>query len=283
MRVVPSSPRRRRRLVRLGVALIVVVAAVLLTVLLPNRAPKEAAPGKNAPPAEFVKQSKYVSPADRRAIDRTLDRFIPAALDRSSPETAWSLAGPGLRGGSSLRQWQHGTSSVPYYPARGKTFHSWTTIDAGRDYVDFNILVHPRKGIHKGAYEFSGSMVKRGGRWLVNGLYTIAIFAAPTKSGRHEVGPADFGAGPAASSGQAAPPQTSGGNRLGKTWLLAAGGVVVLALLFPLGLGIASVVRSRRSRKRYAQSAPQTLPPLPSSYRSASEPPTTSAAGGQQH
>jgi hypothetical protein len=255
----------------------------LLAVLLPNRAPKEAAPGKNAPPAEFVKQSTYVSPADRRAINRTLDRFIPAALNRSSAETAWSLAGPGLRGGSSLRQWRQGTSSVPYYPARGKTFHSWTTIDAGHNYVDFNILVHPRKGIHKGAYEFSGSLVKRGGRWLVNGLYTIAIFAAPTKSGQHEVGPADFGAGPAQSSNQAGPPQTTGGNRLGRTWLLAAGGVVVLALLFPLGLGIASVTRSRRSRKRHAQSAPQTLPPLPSSYRSPSQPTSSASAGGQRH
>jgi hypothetical protein len=283
MRVVSSSPRRRRRLFGLGVVLAVVGAAVLLAVLLPNRAPKEAAPARNAPPAEVVKQSKYVSPADRREIDSTLDRFIPAALDRRSPETAWSLAGPGLRGGSTLRQWRQGTSSVPYYPARGKTFHNWTTIDAGPDYVDFNLLVHPRKGIHKGAYVFSGSMVKRGGRWLVNGLYTIAIFAAPTKSGRHEVGPADFAAGPAQSSNQAGPPQTSGGNRLGDTWLLAAGGVVVLALLFPLGIGIASVLRSRRNRKLYAASAPQTLPPLPSRYRAPSQHTGSASTGGQPH
>jgi hypothetical protein len=125
-------------------------------------------------------------------------------------------------------------------------------------------------------------MVKRGGRWLVNGLYTTAIFARPTKTGQHEVGPADFGAGPAQSSNQAPPAQTSGGNALGTTWLLAAAGVVVLALLFPLGLFLASVVKERRSRKRYAQSKRRELPPLPRSY-GPSQPPGGASVGGQQH
>lgn len=283
MRVVPSSPRARRRFFRLGGALLVVAAIAGAAVFI--RSPKQPSrtPAKNAPPAQLVKQSKYVSPADRRAIDRTLDRFIPAALDHSSPTTAWRLAGPELRGGTTLNQWRHGTTPIPYYQARGKTFHNWTTIDAGPGYVDFNLLVHPRKGAKTSAsYVFAGSMVKRGGRWLVDGLYTTAIFARPTKSGQHEVGPADFGAGPAQSSNQAPPPQTSGGNSLGKTWLVAIGGVILLALLFPLGLGVASVVRERRSRRRHARSAPRELPPLPRSYGS-SQSPGEASAGGERH
>lgn len=283
MRVVPSSPRRRRRLVRIGVVLAVIGVAVLLAVVVPNRAQHEAAPAKNAPPAEVVKQSKYVSPSDRRAINRTLDQFIPAALDRSDSETAWRLAGPGIKGGTTLRQWRHGTSSIPYYPARGKTFHDWTTIDSGPGYVDFNLLVHPRDRARKGSYEFSGTMVKRDGRWLVNGLYTIAIFAAPTKSGRHEVGPADFAAGPAQSSNQAPPTRTSGGNKLGKPWLLAAGGVILLVLLVPLGFGIASILRARRRRRLYAGSEAQELPPLPRGYQQPSQPTGGAPVGGQRH
>jgi hypothetical protein len=282
MRVVPSSPRLRRRLIRLGAVLAVVAAVAFIAVLVPDRT-SHTAPPKNAPPAQLVKQSKYVSPANRRAIDRTLDQFIPAALSRSAPQTAWRLAGPDLRSGTTLREWLHGTSPVPYYPARGRTFHNWTTIDAGPTYVDFNILVHPRRDTKKGSYVFSGTMIKRDGRWLVNGLYTIAIFAAPTKSGRHEVGPADFAAGPAQNSNQAPPPQTTGGNKLGKAWLLAAGGVILLVLLFPVGFGIASVLKTRRSRRLYAQSAAKDLPPLPSGYRRPSQSPDRTPVGGQRH
>jgi len=284
MRVLPSSPRARRRLFRLGAAvgLVALIAGIAVFV----RSPKQpsSAPAKNAPPAQLVKQSKYVSPADRRAINRTLDAFIPAALDRSSPQTAWRLAGPDLRGGTTLREWRHGTSPIPYYPARGKTFHDWTTIDAGHDYVDFNLLVHPRRGSKTtSTYVFAGSMVKRGDRWLVNGLYTTAIFARPTKSGQHEVGPADFGAGSAPSSNQSPAPQTTGGNALSEKWLFVAGGVILLALLFPLGFGVASIVRERRSRKRYARSVGRELPPLPRSYSGPSQHGGGAQVGGERH
>jgi hypothetical protein len=117
----------------------------------------------------------------------------------------------------------------------------------------------------------------------VNGLYTIAVFARPTKSGRHEVGPADFAAGSAAqSSGQASPPPSGHSASLGTAWLLAAGGAVVLALLFPLGFAVASVIRSRRARRHYARSDSRALPPLPSSVHRASGPARGGGVGGEQ-
>jgi hypothetical protein len=283
MGFVPSSPRIRRRFVRLGIALALIGTAAAIAVLV--RSPKQPnpSPAKNAPPAQLVKQSTYVPPADRRAIDKTLDQFIPAALGARSPQTAWRLAGPELKGGTTLREWRHGTSPIPYYPPRGKTFHSWTTIDAGRGYVDFNLLVHPRHGAKGSSEVFSGQMLKHGGHWLVNGLYTIAVFARPTKSGRHEVGPADFAAGSAAqSSGQASPPPSGHSASLGTAWLLAAGGAVVLALLFPLGFAVASVIRSRRARRHYARSDSRALPPLPSSVHRASGPARGGGVGGEQ-
>jgi hypothetical protein len=200
-----------------------------------------------------VKQSKYVS-SERRAINRTLDQFIPAALDGSSPATAWRLAGPDLKGGTTLSQWRHGTSPIPRYQPRGKTFHDWTTIDAGPGYVDFNILVHPRKGAKTtGSYVFAGSMLKRGGRWLVNGLYTTAIFARPDKKGQHEVGPADFGA-----ACRAATRRRHRRRAEATCWedVAARRAVVVLALLLR-SASASPPSRERRSRKRYAQSAPR--------------------------
>jgi hypothetical protein len=285
MRVLPSSPRARRRVVRVGVVLTVVVTVALIAVLV--RSPKQPnpAPAKNAPPAQLVKQSTHVAAADRRAIDRTLDQFIPAALGASSPQTAWRLAGPELKGGTTLREWRHGTSPIPYYPPRGKTFHNWTIVDSGPGYVDFNLLIHPQRGHGpKGSSEvFSGQMLKHGGRWLVNGLYTVAVFARPTKTGRHEVGPADFAAGGAAQSSGSAPPPSGHSASLGTKWLLVAGGAVLLALLFPLGLGVVSVVKSRRARRRYARPEPRTLPPLPRSAHGPSGPAGGGGAGGPRH
>jgi hypothetical protein len=273
MRVVPSSPRARRRFFRLGIVIVVVGALAAVLALVHGGKQPNAAPPKNAPRAQVVKQSTYVSPADRRAINKTLDEFVPAALDRSSPKTAWRLAGPDLTGGTTLRQWEHGTSPIPYYPARGKTFHSWTTVDASPDSVDFSLLVHPRRGTQTSSWVFSGQMIKRSGRWLVNGMYTAAIMQRPDKHGRHEVGPADFAAGGAASGGQGGAPPPGNSARLGKTWLIALVAGIALVLLFPLGFGAVSVVRSRRSRRRYERSEARTMPPLPRTGQSTSEPP----------
>ena len=285
MRLLPSSPRARRRFVRLGIALAVVGAIAAIAALV--RSPKQpsATPSKNAPPAQLVKQSTHVSAADRRAIDRTLDQFIPAALSGASPATAWRLSGPQLKGGTTLRQWRNGTSPIPHYPARGTMFHNWTTVDSGKGFVDFNLLIHPKHGSNGSSEVFSGQMIKRNGRWLVNGLYTIAVFARPDTHGRHELGPADFAAGSGSSQGsQSAAPPTTGKGRLGTTWLLVAGGVVLLVLLVPLGFLAVSAIRSRRARKRYVRSEPRTLPPLPrSSQQTLSEPPAGVGAGREPH
>jgi hypothetical protein len=282
MRVVPSSPRARRRLVRLGIVLAVAGAVAAIMALVHGGKTPSSAPPKNAPRAQLVKQSKYVSPADRHAIDRTLDQFIPAALNRTAPATAWRLSGPDLKGGTTLRQWRHGTSPIPYYPARGTTFHGWTTIDAEPNAVDFSLLVHPRHGSQTSSWVFSGQMIKRHGRWLVNDLYTAAIMVRPDKHGRHEVGPADFAAGAGAQSGQGGAPPPSDSARLGKTWLIILVVGIALALLFPLGFGIVSALRSRRSRMRYVRSEQRTLPPLPRAGQT-SEPAGGGGIGAPRH
>jgi hypothetical protein len=256
--LVPSSPRLRRRLRWFGVGLAAAGALAAVGLLVPSPKQPNPNPPKNAPPAKLASQSTYVSPAERKAINATLDKFIPAALTRRSPATAWRLAGPELKDGSTLREWRQGNSPVPYYPPREKTFHGWTTIDSGRNYVDFNLLVHPLHGPKESAWVFSGEMIKLHSHWLVNRLYTIATMTRPTKSGRHEVGPADFAAGAPASG---LPVGKSG--VIGKMWLLAVVGVIALVFLFPLGFGIVALVRARRRGRLYTRPEDRSLPPLP--------------------
>ena len=269
MGVVPSSPRVRRRLVRLGIALVVVGAIAAIAALLHGPKQPNPSPGKNALPAQLVQPPTPVTHSERRAIDATLDRFLGAALDRSSPATAWRLAGPEMKAGSTLRAWRAGTSPVPYFPPREKTFRGWTAVDAGPRYVVFDhLLVHGRQHPRTSSWIFAGEVVKRHSRWLVNRFYTIAIMRRPTKSGMHQVGPADYAAPPVSTE---PPPLSAAGGTLAKPWLLAVVGVLGLVLLFPLALGIASGVRSRRRRRQYASTS-QDLPPLPGTLETRSEP-----------
>jgi hypothetical protein len=264
MRVIPSSPRARRRLFRLGIAL--AAAGTIAGIALALQSPKQpsSAPPKNAPPAQHVTRPTRVTPKERRAISAVLNTFLGASLNRSSPAAAWRLAGPEMKSGSTLREWRAGTSPVPYFPTREKTFGGWEAVDSGPDYVVFdNLVVHPKRGSRTSASIFSGEVVKSGSHWLVNRLYTIAIMQRPTKTGTHQVGPQDYAA-PAA-SGQGAS-QTSGG-KLGKEWLLVGAGLVGLALLFPLGFAVVSAIRSRRRRRQYAEHRDRDLPPLPRSLQ----------------
>lgn len=281
MRVIPSSPRARRRLLRVGIAL--TVAGTIAGIALAVRSPKQpnSAPPKNAAPAQLVTRATRVTPKERRAINATLDKFLGASLDRSSPTTAWRLAGPELKSGSTLREWRAGTSPVPYLPTREKTFTGWEAVDAGPHFVTFDhLVVHPKGGSHTTASIFSGEVVKSGSHWLVNRLYTIAVMKRPTKTGTHQLGPQDYAAQAASSQGSS---QTSGGT-LGKQWLLVVAGLVGLALLFPLGFGIALAVRSRRRQKQYAESQDRDreLPPLPRSLQTSSGPAATGAAERQR-
>jgi hypothetical protein len=267
----PESPRTRRRLKWLAALGLPVVVVVALFVLVPSHGPAPSAPLGNEGPAKLASAQRKVklTAADRRQINAVLDRFLPAAMERKDETLAWQLAGPELKADSSLAEWRKGNSPVPYYPARETTFHHWLPEDVGEGYVIFNLLVHPAKGSPLAPYVFSGEVVKQGGSWRVNRLYTIAIMNKTTK--KHpmaEVGPADFAA--AGSPGASAPPDTTThGSRIAP--VLAVLGAVIL---IPLALAVVALRRARRFRRLARSSGRQEIPSLPSRYRPGSSPET---------
>ncbi len=196
----------------------------------------------------------HVAAGSRRAIDRVLDRFIPAAVGRSDAKVAWSLAGPELTASTTFADWRAWNVPVPAYPVRGTSFHDWTVIDAGSGYVDFNLLVHPKKGSKLGDWVFDGQMVHRHGAWLVNRLYTIAIMQ-PVRGSKHEIGPADFVAPAAAGTPAGAP-------RLGGRWFLVVAAILSLVVLLPLAFGVLALRRRARWRA-HVRARRDELPPLP--------------------
>ena len=261
----PDSPRARRRLLwalGLGVPLAAIVA---LFALIPSHGPSAPGPTGDEGPAQLASATSKVklTRADRRQIDATLDRFLPAAMEREDPAAGWALAGPEMKSGSTLAGWRRGDSPVPYYRAKEKTFHGWQTIDAGPGYVIFNLLVHPARGSKLAPYVFSGEVVKQHGHWLVNRLYTIAIMNPPTK--HHpmaEVGPADFAAG-SSSGARATPDSTEHGKRILPVLALFA----AIALV-PLAGGMIALRRARRWRRQAHDSDRRQIPSLPARYRS---------------
>lgn len=260
----PDSPRARRRLLGLGGALALLATGVAVALLLPNKGPSNAEPtGKPVPAQLAVNTHRKLAAADRRAIDRLLDRFFPAAVAGEDPGSAWALAGPELRAGTSRDEFSQGTSPVPRYPANEPNYHHWRAIDVERGAVVLNILVHPKDPKKLGSWVFSVQVVKSGRRWLVNRIYTIAVMNPPTRPATvtHELGPADYAsAGGAPRSGPTSKP---GGHSL----LVPVVAILALVLLVPLTLGGVALVRARRWRREVRARGGTELPPLPSTYR----------------
>jgi hypothetical protein len=258
--LLPSSPRARRRFRWLAAAAALAVAGVAVALLIPGHKPENAAPAGTEGPAQLAITTRTrLTAADRRRIDAVFDRFIPAGMERRDPALAWKLAGPELKADSTLADWRRGSSPIPYYQPKEKTFHDWQTIDVGPRYVIFNLLLHPLHPDRIGTYVFSGEVVKPGREWLVNRLYTIAIMNSPQFSTTHEVGPADFAA--PGGAGQGSPENVK--HTLGILPIIL---ILALVILVPLGVGLGALVRARRWRRHVRTTARTSLPPLPSGY-----------------
>ena len=264
----PESPRVRRRLIWVAIAGSLVVAGILVAVLIPSKGPSSDNTSGPLTPAQLaINTHQKLSQAERRQIDTLLDRFIPAAVERGDPTTAWALAGPEMRSASSLSSFRKGDLPVPNYPANEKNYHHWRAIDIEKDSVVLNVLVHPKDPKKIGTWVFSIEVVKPKSQWLVNRIYTIAVMNPPERAATvtHELGPADY----------ATPPPTSRtsttSNPSSHSFLLPVVAVFALVLLIPLALGIAAFVRARRWRKAVRASGRTELPPLPSSYRGGAE------------
>lgn len=180
-----------------------------------------------------------VSPSERQAINRTLDAFIDTAVKRQDVAASWALVTPQLRAGISRAAWDKGNVPVYPYPAGGTTFHSWTIDYASPKEVEFELMV-PSRLSKSDSIQFTGTMRKIGGRWLVDSLTPAATFSG---SGT-VVGPHDFTASASGGGGK-------GVARLGSTWIALPAALIGLALVFLVGWFLFSWVRTRRARRAY--------------------------------
>ena len=217
----------------------------LFVVLFPHRG-DNAPQNFNAAPAQLVKTERSValSARDRREIDRLLDRFVPAATTRVHAESAYSLATPSLRAGTSRSDWARGDVPVSPFPGviADRSFHAWAVNYSFRNSADLDLLVHAKGGSKVTGVSYDVGLKRIGGRWLVDSILERQQYAAASPPPP----PASRVAAPRGSSTKtAAAPAKSGHSGI---WLI----VPAAMLLVPV-LGLASVALLRWRRARAAE------------------------------
>jgi len=179
--------------------------------------------------------------ADRLAIDRTLDRFVPAVVERQDVAAGYDVVTPTMREQQTRAQWAKSDPPVMLFRTKGRTFHGWTTKWRQGSDVSIELILQPPKA--KGqSISFDVALHKTGARWLVDSIAPAAIFNSET----HRVTAAkDFGA----QGGTIEPSEQKGA--LSGTWIVVPLGLVGLVPLILLGFWIASWVRNERIRRAY--------------------------------
>ena len=181
--------------------------------------------------------------ARRHAVNRVLDTFVPAAVERKDPMRALPLVTPAYRSGTSRREWSRGDLPVfPFYTSN-RSFHTWTLNYSYPQEVSIEILLHPAPKETLGSQAFTVVLKETKGRWLIDSFVPSASFAPQKKTPKILAQP-DFT--PFADG--------RGSNRLSAQWLLLPAAVLALIVLVPIGIGLAKLRRSRRAWREYRAS-----------------------------
>ena len=190
----PGSPRARRRLLWIGGLLLVTVVAAAAVVALPkgHEAKEVFRPGRVG--SDHAEEGADDAPQRRQAVNRVLDTFVPAAVERKDPMRALPLVTPAYRSGTSRREWSRGELPVfPFYTSN-RSFHTWTLNYSYPQEMSVEILLHPAAKETLGAQAFTVVLKETKGRWLIDSFVPSASFAPaeedaedPRAAGLHAV------------------------------------------------------------------------------------------------
>jgi hypothetical protein len=240
-----SSPRFRRRVLKLGLLLAVVVSAALVSIFFWNTATVVETPLHGRADVYVPPIPVKMAPAERRAVIATAALFVETAVRREHAERAYELVGPNLRGTTTRAEWRDGDIPVVPYPvddARWKFDYSYA------NEIGLQVAVFPRPGATVRPAVFNLSLRSTGAgaerRWLVDS-WSPRGGGGGSRPSRSEGSPfrVDLASSPRSAS-----------TNLGAVWLLVPAGLVALALLVPAVLIVIERARSRRAQRAYEAS-----------------------------
>jgi hypothetical protein len=264
-----DSPRRRRRLAIAATLVVIAVPSIYLAAHYTTSGSTENANGPNVSDS-FYRQPKHVqfTAANRRAVSAVLAKFIDGAVSRHDLADTWDLAGPGLRQGSTYDDWLKGEIPIVPFAASKRGQGTWSVVNYSyRNRVGLEVLLFPEKRSGQLATVETELARGRDGRWrvdywMITKLHGPGSAAAADSASALSEGPPNVhklpgkkGAKQEAASreaaSKAAPDPNGGVTQLGAKWLFVPLGLLSLAVLAIIALGVGAWIRSRRASAAY--------------------------------
>lgn len=270
-----DSPRRRRRLIRLGIAVGILVPVIVLGIHFsqPGNPENATGPNINVPGYTQPKNAPFTAQR-RREIAPVLRQFILTAVDRQNVGTSWDISAPSLREGFSRKQWNSGDLPVVPYPALDRGLGQGYVEYSYTDSVGMEVYLFPKPGSGYSQLTADVELVKgKGGKWLVDYWMPKKFHGPPAlsasakakakaqaakqeaaakrsrKSTRQKAKAQAASAPHPQSDAQFNQPQQS------KLWWFAPLGIIAAFVLIPLGLAGRNWRRNRREARQYAPRA----------------------------
>lgn len=234
-----SSPRFRRRALKVGVLLAVAAAAALVSVFFWNTATVVETPLHGQADVYVPPIPVKMGASERRAVIATAARFVETAVRRDHAELAYGLVGPSLRGDTTRAEWREGDIPVVPYP-----------VDDARWKFDYSVA--NEIGLQVAVFPEAGATV----RPMVFNMSLRAVGTGPKRRWVVDSWSPRGGGGSRPSRSEGSPfrvdlAQPRAATSLGAVWLLVPAALVALALLVPAALVVVERVRARRAQRAF--------------------------------
>jgi hypothetical protein len=238
-----SSPRFRRRLLRLGGLLAVASVAAVVSILFWDTGKDWDTPLSNRPAVVHEPQQQVrLAATERKEAIRTAARFVRTAVRRERTQESFELVSQGLRQGLTRRQWATGNIPVQPYPVDGAR---WKFDYQYADELGLQVYVVPDRGEALRPMVFLLTMRKSPqGRWLVD-----SWVPRPGSGGAESAAPVT------ASSGSGIVPQiqlSEQTGRISRIWLAVPLALLSLVFVVPAAVLTRERLRTRRAERAYA-------------------------------
>lgn len=132
---------------------------------------------ENAPAKDLSKQPKAV-PVPQEARKAAVI-FLQTAVARKNLAKAWTVAGPGIKGGQTYKDWLKGDIAVVPYPGESMDKAPIKVDWSYPDSIGLSIALLPRKGSTEKPQVFNMELTKAGRRWVVDSWVPYAPPAVP--------------------------------------------------------------------------------------------------------